>query len=119
MSSMQNYPELLADLAARIGEALEACGIDTARAAEIGMMAAEHVRKNYSGQLLYLPRGHAYEKDKRDREIYARCDGRNHAELAAEYSLSVVRVYQIVKAVHANEVRRCHPAHHRPGPGAR
>jgi len=32
-------------------------------------------------------------------EIFNKCNGRNHRQLAREYGISVVRVYQIVKQV--------------------
>lgn len=109
MSSMKNFPELLADMAARIGESLEQQGIAPEKAAEVGMQAAEHVRKNYGGQMLYLPKGHFEEHERRDYEIWDRFNGRNHAELADHYGLSVVRIYQIIKAIQAKEVRRRQP----------
>lgn len=108
-STMENYPELLAELASLIGDRLVAAGLDHEFAADVGLQSAEHVRKNYSGQLLYLPKGRKHDEDIRNRQIYSECNGANHSELAARYDLSVVRIYQIIKMVHAEDVRRRQP----------
>lgn len=110
MSTMQNYPELLADIADRIGDLLQAEGIEPEKAADIGLQAAEHVRKNYSGQLLYLPSGRQYELAARDKEIYQRYQaGETHSAISVAYGISVVRVYQVIKRLREDEIQRRQP----------
>lgn len=102
----QGYPELLADLADQVAVKLLEFGIEPERAAEAGFAAAEHIRANWSGQSLYVPKGVEYELSKRDMIIFERCNGRNHEALAREYNLTVMRVYQIIKAVKGELVRK-------------
>lgn len=100
------YPELLADLAAQIGEQLVEHGIHRDRAAEIGLKTAEFIRGHWSGQPIYIPKGVAYDFSRRDLAIFEKFNGRNHAPLAREYNLSVMRIYQIVKSIRAEMIRK-------------
>jgi Mor family transcriptional regulator len=102
----RGYPELLADLADQVAVKLVENGIEAERAADIGLSAAEHIRANWSGQSLYLPKGVQYDLSRRDVEIFERFNGTNHEVLAREYNLTVMRIYQIVKAVRAEMVRK-------------
>jgi Mor family transcriptional regulator len=106
MPRNRDYPEILADLADQIGQKLvEKRVCDPERAADIGFEAAEHIRRHWGKQPVYIPAGEAYDLSKRDVEIFNRCNN-NHAELAREYNLTVVRIYQIVKAVRAEMIRK-------------
>ncbi len=100
------YPELLADLADQVAAKLVELGTDLEKATEIGFATAEHIRENWSGQSLYLPKGVQYTLSRRDMEIFERFNGQNHEVLAREYNLTVMRIYQIVKAVRAELVRK-------------
>lgn len=102
----RKYPELLADLADQVAVKLVEAGIDLERAADIGFAVAEHVRNHWSGQSLYLAKGLHYDLSRRDLEIFERFNGRNHEQLAREYNLTVMRIYQIIKAVKAELVRK-------------
>lgn len=102
----RGYPELLADLADQVASKLAEMGIDIERSAEIGFAAAEHIRAHWSGQSLYLPKGDQYDISRRDVEIFERFNGSNHEQLAREYNRTVMRIYQIVKAVRAEMVRK-------------
>lgn len=101
MSDANSYPELLADLSDQVAVKLTELGTDMEKAADIGFQVAEHIRKNWSGQSLYLPKGVQYDLSRRDVEIFERFNGHNHEALAREYNLTVMRIYQIVKAVRA------------------
>lgn len=105
-SQKSNYPELLMDLADQVSAKLVALGTDMEKAAEIGFSVAEHVRENWSGQSLYLPKGVQYALSRRDTEIFERFNGRNHEALAREYNLTVMRIYQIVKAVREEQIKQ-------------
>lgn len=99
--SDKSYPELLADLADQVAAKLAELGTDMEKAADIGFAVAEHIRGNWSGQSLYLPKGVQYDISRRDIEIFERFNGTNHEALAREYNLTVMRIYQIIKAVRA------------------
>jgi Mor family transcriptional regulator len=110
MSNMDlSYPELLIDLATTIGEALEKTGVPPERAADAAFAATEHVRKRWSGQHLYLPKGIHYELSNRDREIWAEFDGHNHSALARKHDLTSMRIYQIIKRLRALHIKRTQP----------
>ena len=96
------YPELLADLADQVGIKLVESGVAVERAAEIGWSVAEHVRAHWSGQSLYLSKGVKYQLSLRDMEIFGRFNGHNHEQLAREHNLTVMRIYQIIKAARAD-----------------
>lgn len=102
----RGYPELLADLAVQVAMKVKEYGIPEEKAADIGLAAAEHIRAHWSGQSLYLPKGDHYDISRRDIEIFEHFNGTNHEKLAREYNLTVMRIYQIVKAVRAEMVRK-------------
>lgn len=102
----RGYPELLADLADQVAAKLAENGVEVERAADIGLAVAEHIRLHWSKQSLYLPCGYHYELSLRDQEIFERFDGHNHKPLARDYNLSVMRIYQIVKVVRAEMIRK-------------
>lgn len=105
----ENYPPFLADLAAAIAlELAEQHPFEPAAAEEIAFRVAEHVRANYGGLNMYVPKGDAFDLGKRDWQIYAEHTGRpgNLAELALKYDLSEMRIRQIVKACRTEEMRR-------------
>lgn len=100
------YPELLQDLADQVGLKLVELGVDPEKAAEIGFASAEHIREHWGGQPIYLPKGAQYEFSMRDMQVFEQFNGHNHAALAREYNLSVMRIYQIIKAVRAELTRK-------------
>ena len=100
------YPELLADLADQVALKLCEHGVEPDKAADIGFFAAEHMREHWGGQPIYLPQGVQYDFSRRDLEIFDRFNGHNHVELAQEYNLTVMRIYQIIKAVRAELVKK-------------
>lgn len=89
------YPEILADLAAliytRISKQLPV-GVSAALARDL----AEDVRLKWGGGLIYIPQGARYERHRRDAAIWREFNGRNHAELAHRYNLTLSCVYDIV-----------------------
>ncbi len=105
----ENYPELLTELAAYVGEVLQKRGQPAEVAAEIGFETAEHVRRNWAGHSLYLPKGQEFDLSRRDLEIYHLFNGRNVALLADRFRLTEVRIYQIIKRVRTEDMRRRQP----------
>ena len=104
------YPELLADLAEQVAQKLAEAGVKPTVAADIGFSAAEHIREHWSGAPIYIPKGAAYSVSQRDLELYGHFNGKNHRLLAREYNLSIVRIYQIVKRVRAEHLKKCQGA---------
>lgn len=100
------YPEILADLADQVALKLAEAGIGAELAADIGFSSAEHIREHWSGQSIYLPKGVQYDFSRRDLEIFDRFNGHNQPELAREYNLTVMRIYQITKAVRAELLKK-------------
>ena len=100
------YPEILSDLCDQVALKLVEQGIAPDKAADAGLAVAEHIREHWGGQPIYLPKGAQYEFSRRDLELFERFNGSNHAALARDYGLTVVRIYQIVKAVRAELVRK-------------
>lgn len=100
------YPELLRDLADQVAVKIAELGVDNEKCADIGFAVAEHIREHWGGQPIYLPKGVQYDFSRRDLEVFEQFNGHNHAELAREYNLTVMRIYQIIKAVRAELVKK-------------
>lgn len=101
------YPELLRDLIDKATpEISERMGLTTEQARQAVFIVAEVIRKDWSGDGIYLPKGLAYEISKRDREMYAKFTGTNHAQLARQYDLSVRQVYARIALVGEQEYKR-------------
>ena len=101
-----NYPELLADLLSTIAASLIADGIDAENAGRYSHTAAETIRKEWGGQMIYISKGQEFELSKRDQEIWDNFNGRNHRALCHDYDVSIQWLYKIIKYQHAAEVKR-------------
>ena len=106
LESGRAYPELLSDMAAHVGQRLVEKGISKEIAAELGLDVAEYLRCHWGGQSFYIPKGVAYNFSQRDLEIFRKCNGRNQTALAREYNVTVMRIYQIYKAVRAELIAK-------------
>jgi Mor family transcriptional regulator len=90
--------ELLLDLAAQCALVLrDITGIDAEKAELVGQEIAVSMAKHWGGQNLYFPKGLSFQVSQRYLEIYNEFNGRNHAELAMKYDLTVQWVYRIIK----------------------
>lgn len=107
--SVISYPEFLADIVVTVGQALLQQGTPEEAAQKIAQEAAEAVRKNFGGQLLYIPRGHRFDLSQRDIEIWNKFTGRNQQQLAAEYKMSVIHIYRIIARVGMAQRKRMQP----------
>ncbi len=103
---MSDYPELLQDIADKAALFLAKEGLDESRAKDLGHALAEHVRREWGGQMQYIPKGITYECTQRDLEIFGKFNGDNYDRLAREYELSEMRIRQIVNAVREAEMRK-------------
>lgn len=79
-------------------------------AADVGNALADYLVENWKGQHIYLPAEHAFKLNQRDMEIYRRLERGNAQELAQEFGISYVRVYQINRRVKAEMLKRNQPS---------
>lgn len=91
--------ELLTDLEQKVISFLQEQGVPTEAAEHTAINLVNHLADHWGGQLINIPKDHRYKIASRDLEIYNAFDGRNHAALAREFSLSVRAIYDIVKKV--------------------
>lgn len=96
-SGKDDYPELLGDIAEQVAVKLVALGVPRDKAAEVGLAAAEHIRQHWGGTSHYIPRGTYWQASQRASEIATKFTGNNHGELARQYGITEMRVYQILK----------------------
>ncbi len=94
---MTEYPELLQDLLDKLTVFLVAQGIPEEAARKTAVHTVDEIRKEWGGLNLYIPKCEAKDISERDLEICGRFNGRNHQQLAREYGLSTIRIYQILK----------------------
>lgn len=88
------YPEILADMAGLIHARL----IDLAvpKAAAIATALVEDIRRKWGGGLVYIPKGAMYTKQQRDDEVLRAFNGKNQAELARRFNVSISCIYDIL-----------------------
>lgn len=96
---MDTAPQLIADLADKVAAAVARRGIDPEAAAQIGIEVADQMRADWGGQAIYFAKGVAIDISRRDLEMWEKFNGRNHAELAREFDLSVIHVYRRIKSI--------------------
>ena len=90
--------ELILDLEAQLVACLvSVSNIDRQAAKVTARQVSAHISKHWGGQLLYIPKNQAGVLSERDKEIWAKFDGRNHAALAQQYDLSMQQIYAIVR----------------------
>jgi len=96
---MDAAPQLIADLADKVAAAVARRGLEAEAAAQIGIEVADQMRADWGGQAIYFAKGTAIDISRRDLEIWEKFNGKNHAELAREYDLSVIHIYRRMKSV--------------------
>lgn len=90
--------ELLQEVAEVTGlELIKAHGIPEEKAQDVGNAIADFLADHWKGQTIYIPGAWRYKCLERDWEIHKRMARGNSNELAAEYGVSQVRIYQIYK----------------------
>lgn len=100
-------PDLLKDLADNVADVLaKLSGIDPLIAESLGQEVAERMGKNWGGLNIYFPKGMAVKNHRLARELWAEYNGRNTAELARKYQISLQWTYTIIRAMRAEEVGR-------------
>jgi Mor family transcriptional regulator len=90
--------ELLADVAEQTAKRLiEKHSLDEDLACDVGNDLADFLSTHWNGQNVYMVADSQFKLSKRDLEIYKRMERGNAHDLAREFGLSYVRVYQIYK----------------------
>lgn len=101
---------LLADMAEKTAlHLIKVHGLDEEKACDVGNELADFLAKNWRGQHIYFNADTQFYLSKRDHEIYHRMERGNAYELAKEFDLSYVRIYQIYKRVLAEMRARNQP----------
>lgn len=67
------------------------------QAADVGNQVADFLADHWKGQTIYIPADTVYKQSARDAQICERMGRGNAHEIAAEFNLSYVRVYQIYR----------------------
>jgi Mor family transcriptional regulator len=107
---LSRYPEILCDLIDKAAEPIaEKYELPLANAREIAFMVCEVIRRDWSGDNLYLPKGLAHDINKRDIEMYEAFNGSNHKELGKRFDITVRQVYERLALVSVAEFKRRQP----------
>lgn len=90
--------DLLADVAEQVARRLiEKHETAEDAAIDVGNVIADFLAAHWAGQNVYFVYDKAFKLSERDWEIFRRMERGNAHELAREYGISFVRVYQIYK----------------------
>lgn len=90
--------QLLAEVAEKSAiRLIEVHKMDPEKACDIGNDLADFLSQNWRGQNIYINADAQFYLSKRDHEIYMRMERGNAYDLAKEFGISYVRVYQIYK----------------------
>lgn len=108
---LSKYPEIYRDLIDKGATAIvETVGLSEEQARAAVYCITEIIRRDWAGTQPYFSKGLAYEVTRRDREMYEKFNGSNHAALAREYDISVRQVYERINIIREEEFRRRQPA---------
>jgi Mor family transcriptional regulator len=100
-------PEILVDLAQKVAARLVGmAGLAQDVANQVAIQVAEDMAEDWGGQIIYVPKGRAYQIAKAHLEIWRKFTGDNHAELASEFDLTVPAIYRILKRVRRQEMAK-------------
>lgn len=101
----------MADLAEQSAKlAIDKMGVSEELAIQFGNDLADFFADHWNGQSIYINSDAKYQLSKRDMEIFARFGRGNAHELAKEFNISYVRIYQIYKRCLVVARRRSQPA---------
>ncbi|GGK08870.1 Mor transcription activator family protein [Luteimonas terricola] len=86
---VERRAEFLTDVAAAAADRAREFGMPADQAEQIGAAIADMVAEDWGGQVLSIPKDHAYQLAQRDRQILlAHRNGASFAKLAKEYGMS-------------------------------
>lgn len=99
-------PEFLEDLINYSSGVLVKHGFSAEKANIVAKEISKQMCEEWGGQSIYFPYWLRMEISSRDREIYAKFNGHNHAELSKKYKRSLQTIYNIVNTIRAEEIAR-------------
>jgi Mor family transcriptional regulator len=86
--------EIFDDLAAKLAAEFIQAGLADLLAHRLALATCERIRKDWGGQVIYVPMGRRYE---RDVEIRRRWNGHNIDDLCRAFQLSEMQLRRILK----------------------
>lgn len=97
MTNDDKYPEILREIALTLKEALVALPADEFDPEKKARALTEALRQRFSGELLYIPKGVSHDALQKHYEVWRKYTGDNVPQLAKEFRLSEVYIYQIIR----------------------
>lgn len=109
MSGKAQTAETLIVMIGAVESKLKDAGIDQEQATKLAALVVDDIRHQCGGMSIYIPKGIGLDTLLKHDQIWQDFRGNNHTELAKKYDLSEQRIYQIVRAIHAAEVKKRQP----------
>jgi len=111
MNDEDQYPELLSDIAQQVDARLVLLAktqlvLTEEDAKRIGWEVAEHVRSHFAGELIYIPKGRAFEARQLHQQIWDEFNGHNVPELVSKFKLAEQSIYRVLKFMRARSVKK-------------
>lgn len=101
--------ELLDDVVEQAKNVLADHGIAADVSEQAATALAEHLADHWGGQLINIPKNFLYKLAQRDRVIYDEFNGRNIAELARKFNMSVRGIYKVITRAKKRAVKEKQP----------
>lgn len=89
--------ELLISIIAHVSRSLETVGISKEESYDIAVKLSDDLRKDFGGELFYMPKGQDYDTIIKHHKIFQEFNGTNHDELSRRYGVSVQQIYRVLK----------------------
>lgn len=102
----KQWAPLLADMVRVIEQDKLRRGAATTEAFADARAAVLSIAEYFGGRMTYLPKGERLLTALRDAEIWRKFNGRNIRELAAEYGVSEIHLYDVLKRQRALHTRK-------------
>lgn len=93
----RRWPSMLTELLQVLEARYLRRGMSAADAFALARDSVLEIAEHLGGRVAYLPRGKHIRVALRNAEIYRRCNGRNHGELAKKYDLNTIQIYRICR----------------------
>ena len=104
-----NWPKALCDLSDFVHAQLVNSGVTEKQQIRLADKILVAMAIHSGGRGFYLPNAKATKDFIRNRRIYRAFTGHNHKALAAQYKMSEMRIYQIIKEQREAEIARIQP----------
>lgn len=95
--------ELLEDVATHASQIILDHGVESEIAKQVGTAIADHLAHHWGGQMITIPKDYFFGIAKRDAEIWAKFNGRNHSELARQYGMTLRGIYKILDRMRSRD----------------